>query len=258
MKPAWLIALALLVTLAAAGIARAEKEKEGNLVVSFDGGISPQSLPREGTAPVAVNIDSTFQTTDGTDPPPQLREISIAINREGKMFNRGLPTCGIRKIQPSTTAAARKACGGAIVGTGHVRVRVNLPTQPPFTFKGPLLVFNAKPVGGKRRLLAQVYGTKPPSAFVLTFKILKQEGTFGTVIRTRLPSSASRWAYVTHFDMTLRRIYTYRGKQRSFVSASCGAPAGFPGAVYQFARGRFTFAGDRQVTSTLVRNCNVR
>lgn len=258
MKAASPIALALLLALAVAGIAQAEKEKEGNLIVSFDGGISPRTLPRAEPAPVAVSVDTTFQTTDGSDPPPQLREISIAINRKGRMFNRGLPTCRIRRIQPATIAAARKICGGAIVGSGHVRVRVNLSNQPPFTFKGPLLVFNAKSVGGKRRLLAQVYGRRPPSAFILTFKVLKQKGTFGTVIRTVLPAAARKWAYVTHFDMRLRRIYTYRGKRRSYVSASCAAPAGFPGAVYPFARGKFGFAGGREVTSTLLRECSVR
>jgi len=258
LKTAPLISLALLLTLAAAGIARAEKEKEGNLVVSFDGGISPRSLPRTETAPVAVSVDSTFQTADGSDPPPQLREIAIAINRKGRMFTRGLPTCRIRRIQPSTSEAARRICGGAIVGSGHVRVRVNLANQPPFTFKGAMLVFNAKPVGGRRRLLAQVYGRQPPSAFVLTFKIVKQKGTFGTVIRTILPTAARKWAYVTHFDMKLRRIYTYRGKRYSYVSASCPAPAGLPGAVYPFARAKFGFAGGRQVTTMLTRSCSVR
>jgi hypothetical protein len=258
LRPAPLIALALLLTLAASGVAEAERDKSGNLIVTFDGGISPRSLPRTEAAPVAVSVDTTFQTTDGSDPPPQLREIAIAINRKGRMFNRGLPTCRIRNIQPSTIAAARRICGGAIVGNGHVRVRVNLGSQPPFTFKGAMLVFNGKPSGGKRRLLAQVYGRKPPSAFVLTFKVVKQQGTFGTVIRTTLPRSAYKWAYVTHFDMRLHRLYTHRGKRRSFVSASCAAPAGFPGAVYPFARAKFGFAGGRQVTTTLVRDCDVR
>jgi hypothetical protein len=258
LRPAPLIALALLLTLAASGVADAEKDKSGNLIVSFDGGITPQALPRTDRVPVAVNVDTTIETTDGSDPPPQLREIAIAINRKGRMFNRGLPTCRIRNVQPSTIRAARRICGGAIVGNGHVRVRVNLGSQPPFTFKGAMLVFNAKPAGGKPRLLAQVYGRKPPSAFVLAFKVVKHEGTFGTVIRTTLPEAAHRWAYVTHFDMTLRRTYTYRGERQSFVSASCSAPAGFPGAVYPFARARFGFAGGRAVTTTLVRNCSVR
>jgi len=105
--------------------------------------------------------------------------------------------------------------------------------------------------------LAQVYGRKPPSAFVLNFKVVQKKGTFGTVIQTFLPKVARRWAYVTHFDMRLRRIYTYRGEKHSFISAGCAAPAGFPGAVYPFARANFGFAGGAHVTQTLVKDCKV-
>ena len=244
MKAVWLTALALLVGLGLAGAARAEKEISGNLVVTFDGGITPRALPRTGDAPVTVAIDSGFSTTDGTDPPPQLRQISIGINKDGRIYDRGLPTCQVRKVQPATIAAARRICGGAIVGSGHVQVRVHLANQPPFTFKGPMLVFHAKRADGHRRLLAQVYGLKPPSAFVLNFNILETNGgTFGTVIKTTLPKPARQWAYVTHFDMKLRRIYTYKGQKHSYVSAGLRGPDGFPGAVYPFARANFGFAG---------------
>ena len=255
--PAALAALALLLG-ALAGSAAAEKQQSGDLLVNFDGGIAPRALPREGVAPVAVSVDSTFKSAEGADPPPQLRRIAIAINKGGRIFDRGLPTCRVQRIQPSTIAAAKRICGGAIIGSGNVRVRVRLANQPPFTFKGPLLVFHAKRAGGHRRLLAQVYGTRPPSAFVLTFKILRRKGTFGTVISTVLPKPARKWAYVTHFEMKLRRTYTYRGRRRSFISAGCPAPPGFPGAVYPFARANFGFAGASQVTSTLIRDCKVR
>ena len=258
MRRGALIAVALLVALGVTTAAQAEVEQQGNLIVSFDGGISPKALPRTGVAPVAVSIDTTFKSTDGADPPPQLRKLSIGINRGGKLFDRGLPYCRVREIQPTTIKAARRICGGAVVGSGHVRVRVHLQNQAPFTFSGPLLVFNAKPAGGHRRLLAQVYGVKPPSAFVLSFKVLKKQGTFGTVIKTTLPKPARTWAYVTHFDMRLRRIYTYKGEQHSFISAGCAAPDGFPGAVYPFARARFNFAESQAITTTLVRDCTVR
>lgn len=248
----------LVLALGAATVARGEAVREGNLVLRFDGGISPHALPRAAAAPVTVEVDTTIGTNDGADPPPQLRKIAIGINRQGKIFDRGLPTCRVRSIQPATITAARRICGGAIVGSGHVGVRVHLPNQPPFTFTGPMLVFNAARSGGERRLLAQVYGLRPPSAFVLAFRVLKRPGAFGNLIRTTLPKPAQKWAYVTQFDMKLRRIYTYEGKRRSFLSAACRAPAGFPGAVYKFARGSFTFAGGRTVTETLVRDCKVR
>lgn len=253
------VAVAVLaVALGVAASAQAVREQEGDVVVSFDGGISPRALPRTGTAPVAVTIDSSFRSAEGLDPPPQLRTISIGINRRGKIFDRGLPSCRVRRIQPTTIEAARRICGGAIVGRGHVQVRVHLSNQPPFTFKGPMLVFHARPSGGDRRLLAQVYGRKPPSAFVLSFRIVKEPGEFGTVIKTSLPQSANKWAYVTQFDMKLRRIYTYRNRKRSYVNAGCAAPPGFPGAVYAFAQASFGFAGGEQVTTTLIRDCTVR
>jgi len=258
MRRAWLAAAALSIALSAVGAAQAEVEQQGSVVVGFDGGIVPRALPRTGLAPVAVTIDSSFKSAEGADPPPQLRTISIGINHAGKIFDRGLPTCRIRTIQPATIGAARKICGSAIVGSGHVQVRVHLVNQPPFTFKGPLLVFHAKRSGGNRRLLAQVYGRKPPSAFVLNFKIVEKAGTFGTVIKTNLPSTARKWAYVTRFDMKLRRIYTYEGQRHSYISAACAAPDGFPGAVYPFARANFGFAAGEHVTTTLVRDCTVR
>jgi hypothetical protein len=58
--------------------------------------------------------------------------------------------------------------------------------------------------------------------------------------------------------MRLRRIYTYRGQKHSYASAGCPAPEGFPGAIYRFARASFKFAEGQRVSSTLVRDCNVR
>jgi hypothetical protein len=257
LRRAGLVAVALLVTLALAGLARAESKREGDIVVNVEGGISPRALPRTDVAPVTVTLDSTFKSAEGTDPPPQLRTIAVGVNRAGTVFDRGLPTCRVRKIQPTTIKAARRICGSAIVGSGHVQVRVFLKNQQPFTFNGPLLVFHAKPADGHRRLLAQVYGSKPPSAFVLTFNVLEKRDTFGTVIKTTLPKPARQWAYVTHFDMKLHRVYTYQGQKHSFISAACAAPEGFPGAVYPFARANFGFAENKHVVTTLIRDCTV-
>lgn len=252
-----LAALALLSLLLATGVAEAESRQEGDIIVSVGGGIAPKALPRQGTAPVTIAFDSSVKSAEGADPPAQLRTISIGINRDGTIYDRGLPTCRVRRIQPATLAAARRICGGAIVGSGHVQLRVDLANQPPFTFKGPLLVFHAKRSAGHRRLFAQVYGRRPPSAFVLTFNIVERQGTFGTVIDTTLPKPARRWAYVTRFEMKLHRIYTYGGEEHSFISAGCAAPDGFPGVVYPFARTNFGFAGGVHVVQAMTRNCTV-
>jgi hypothetical protein len=252
-------AVALLAVLGLGAVARGESVTDGDVTVSFKGGISPRALPRIETAPVAVSVNGSFKSTEGADPPPQLQTIAVEINRRGKIFDRGLPTCQVRKIQPATMAAARRICGGAIVGSGHIRARIRLSNQPPFTFDGPMLVFHAKRSGGDRRLLAQVYGHKPPSAFVLNFKILKVPGELGTLIKTSISKSARKWAYVTRFEMKLRRIYTYKGKEHSYISASCPAPPGFNIGLYQFAQAEFGFAeGLHVATPTLIRECAVR
>jgi hypothetical protein len=256
-----LAAVASLIAIVGVSVARASESvvtRQGDVIVAFDGEIAPHALPRIGVAPVSVSIGSTIKSAEGIDPPPQLRTISIGINHAGKIYDQGLPSCRVRKIQPATIRAAKRICGDAIVGSGHVQVRVHLANQPPFTFKGPMLVFHAKRSGGNRRLLAQVYGLKPPSAFVLNFKIVKAVGEFGTVIKTTLPKSARKWAYVTHFDMKLQRTYAYEGQKRSYVSAGCAAPEGFPGAVYKFARSNFGFAGGNHVMTTLVRDCTAK
>ena len=239
--------------------APAELSQSENVRVAFNGGISPKELPRDDLAPVAVTVKSSFRSVDGTEPPPQLREISVAINRQGVIYDKGLPTCKVRRIQPTKISVAKRICGEAIVGSGQVKVHVRLKNQAPFDVTSPMLVFNAKPTkDGHRRLLAQVYGRKPPSAFVLAFKISRQKGTFGNVIETTLPAAAQRWAYVTGFNLKLHRTYMHEGHERSFVSAGCEAPKGFPGAVYPFAQARFGFDAGRAVETTLIRSCEVR
>ncbi|HEY2478889.1 MAG TPA: hypothetical protein VGI17_09155, partial [Solirubrobacterales bacterium] len=111
---------------------------------------------------------------------------------------------------------------------------------------------------GHKLILAQVYAKDPPGAFVLTFRLNRRPGLFGTVMSTRLPRSAQGWAYLTDFEMTLHRRYRHRGRAHSFVSAACAAPAGFPGAVFPLAKANYGFAGGRHMKTTIVRSCRVK
>ena len=74
----------------------------------------------------------------------------------------------------------------------------------------------------------------------------------------RLPRIAADLGYVSNISLEFGRKYFYQGKQRSFLSARCAAPDGFPGALFSFARGTFFFADGKRVTSTLARDCLVR
>jgi hypothetical protein len=256
MRAARLGLAALALTLALALPAQAELSQQGNLIVAFQGGLAPSKLPRRTPAPVAVTVAGDIKATGGAML-PQLRTISVAINRAGRLFDKGLPTCRVKSIQPATEAEARSVCPQAIVGSGHVTVQARIPAQEPFSVKAKLLAFNGPKRHGHKLILAQVYAKSPPGAFVLAFTVKKQAGLFGTTMSTALPPSAQGWAYLSHFDMTLDRQYRYQGKERSYVSAACAAPAGFPGAVFPFARATYGFDNGQSLTTTVVRSCKV-
>lgn len=238
-------------------VAGAERNGDGDLVVSFNSGLSPSVLPRHERVPVAVRVAGDIWTEPERSPPPQLRTIAVEINRQGRLFDRGLPTCNVEEIQPATERNARRVCGGAIVGKGSIVAQVSIPTQPLFTVKANLLVFNGPRKNGRKLILAQAYARKPPGAFVLVFRLSRQGGLFGTVMSTTLPRDAERWAYITHFDMTLNRTWEFHGEERSYVSAACATPAGFDTFVFPLARATYGFTDGRSLTTSVARSCRV-
>jgi hypothetical protein len=248
---------AVAIVLALGALAQAEVVQRGNVRVSFDGRMSPRSLPRSGTASIAVSVGGTIETTDNTIP-PQLLEITIGINRHGRIDTTGLPVCRMARIQPSTTGGAMRICGASFVGEGDFSSKILLPQQAPFPSDGRVLAFNGI-YRGRPAILAHIYGTKPaPISFTLPFVISRGKGTFATTLSASLPHFTSRWGYVTGLEMTLGRKYSYRGRPRSYVSAGCPAPAGFPSAVFPLARADYRFDDGRHLSSTLVRTCSVR
>ncbi len=247
----------VLLALVTASPAEAELTAGGDLFVKFSGGIAPDSLPRHTRAPISVSVAGAVRTLSG-ERPPALRRISIAINRGGRLDARGLPVCKRAQIQPSSTAEARANCGSALVGEGSFDADVAFPEQNAFPSHGHVLAFNTV-LDGKRAILAHVYGQEPaPITRIVVFHIRESAGTYGTVLTAAVPESVNQWGYLTHFSLKLHRSFTYRGQRRSYLSAACAAPAGFPGATFPFAHAAMTFADGRTLSSTLTRSCRVR
>jgi hypothetical protein len=250
------VVLALL-GLGATAVATAEISQKGTLRVSFEGKVAPHTLPRHGEAPVAVTLSGDIKTTDGQDP-PQLRTIGLAINKNGKLDYRGLPTCNFHQIQPSTTAEAKLACRKSLVGFGTFKANVALPEQSPFPSNGTILAFNGN-LHGRPVIYAHIYGTKPlPTSFVLPFEIKQGSGDYATTLVANLPQVAAEWGFVSGVSLTLQRRFSYRGKAHSYLSAGCPAPSGFPGATFSFARASFGFEGGPTLRSTLNRSCRAK
>ena len=238
-------------------IARSEADEtsqRGNLRVSFDAQLRPTRLPRHGTAPIAVTVSGRIATTDGTTP-PQLRRIEIAINRNGRLDPTGLPSCRLEEIQPATTANALAACGDAKVGEGSVAADVVIPEQSPVPSAGRLVAFNGFE-DGRPVIFAHVYGTKPiPTSYTLTLRIGRAKGKLATTLSADLPAVAANVAFITSISLKLERRYGYHGERRSYLSAGCPAPPGYPGAIFPLAKASFGFADGRSLGSTLVRSC---
>jgi hypothetical protein len=241
-----------------AGVAQGERIKSGDLVVSLSGEIAPHALPRTMAVPVRMHVEGKVQTLGEGQPPP-LRRLTIFLNRQGKLFTRGLAVCSPEQLQGTSTARALAACGPALVGRGEFEAAVALPTLSPFPAHGDVLAFNGRK-GRHQAVFLHIYSTNPtPITFVLPLTIdHKQSGEFGIVVSANMPRLAGDLAYVTGIEFTLHRRYRYEGRMRSYLSASCSAPVGFPGTIFTLAKGTFEFANGQQVRTALVRDCKVR
>jgi hypothetical protein len=252
------VALALALCLPGAALASAEVVQHGTLRLSVSGSLTPRTLPRTGTAPVAVKVGGEVSSTDGSEP-PQLRKLTIEINRHGRIDGTGLPTCSAEAIRTASNGRALAVCGPALVGEGTFTGTISLPGTAPFPFEGKLLVFNAIE-HGRPALLGHVYSPHPfATSFVIAFQVRSERrGEYGTMLTANLGQALGQKKNLTGIEMTLQRRYSYKGEARSYVSAGCPAPKGFPSANYPLARTSFQFAGGTTLTTVLNRNCGAR
>lgn len=250
-----LLATLLLVLLAAApGVA--ETVQQEGIRLSFRGALQPRTLPRAGSAPVRISLRAGIGAADG-QPLPQLRRLSIAINRLGRLDATGLPVCHLAQIQPATTEDALAACGGSLVGTGRFAASVQIPEQVPYPSRGQIDAFNGR-YHGRPAILLHVYGTDPIStSYTLPLTIDRGHGEFGIVLRTSLARTTPSAGRVTGLSLALGRTFSFDGRRHSYLSASCPAPSDSGFASFPFVRARLGFT-DRALDVTVHRSCAVR
>lgn len=253
-----LLTIALLgCALLAAAPAAAEVVKLGHVLIRLDGGFSPHKLPRSHLAPVKVEVEGAISTDDGSQPPP-LRELKLELNRHGRISARGLGICRSGDLQSLTTEQALSRCRSALIGHGSFGASFDFGTGNLIGAHGPVLVFNSRREGRPSLLLHFYTGSPVEASLVLPLRLAgESKGEFGIVLRTRVPKLAGNGA-ITRLKIQLGRTYEYRGKRRSYISASCGAPEGFPGVSFSFLRGTFTFVDQKPYATTLTRDCRVR
>lgn len=254
-----LLAVAVLcLALGGAAAARAEIFGGNGLIIKFGGGFSPRELPRDRNVPVTVRLHTSIKTSDGSAP-PRLRQISFGVNRYGRITTRGLPVCGASQLESTSSATALERCKSSLLGRGSFEANLELHGEAPAPVRGRMLVFNSR-VHGRQAFLLHVYASRPADVtIVLRFDVRHpKRGKFGTELSATIPTLASDLGYVTGVSLVFDRRYRYHGHRYSFLSARCAAPSGFPGAIFSFTRGTFSFAGGKQIVTTLTRDCTVR
>lgn len=194
----------------------------GVLCVGDNGGISPTKLPKHGSAPATARIIGDISTRDGSHP-PALQEIEADIDRTITVDAVGLPTCSAGQLEATSSATAKKVCGDALIGSGSAEVEVAFPEQAPFRSTGPLLLFNNGVHGGTTSVLLHAYVNVPaPTAVIVRAKVTRiHRGRFGLHLQAHIPKIAGGAGSATAFDLKIGRRYTYKGRKKSFLSASC-------------------------------------
>jgi hypothetical protein len=194
----------------------------GNLCITDDGGISPDKLPKRGKAPVTARLYGEIETRDGTHPPP-VETLDLDIDRTIGVDAVGLPVCTAGQLQSRDTAAAKKACGEAIVGSGKAEVEVAFPEQTPFRSTGPIVLFNGGVRGRTTTLLLHAYVDVPaPTAVIVKATVTRvNRGRFGLHIAAKVPRIAGGSGSATMFELKVGRRFTYKGEKKSFLVAGC-------------------------------------
>src|SRR6476646_461677 len=240
-------ALALFV--AGGAFAKSETVRVGNLSLTHDGGISPTVLPRHEQAPIDAFISAAIATIDGSHP-PAAREAALDLDKDVHVNAKGLPVCKRVQLDSRDTDAARKVCGGAIVGRGSARVEIAFPEQGTVFATSPLTMFNGGVRGGKTTIFIHAYLTVPVPAAVVTPVVLTplRSGPYGTHIVAKVPAIAGGSGSLIDAKLKIDRKFTYRGEQRSYLTAACPTGA-------QVIRGRVLFDDDTLVRLSRLLPC---
>lgn len=258
MRTRWVGALAAgalvvaLVTVASAAIIQ-----QDGLRITVLSQVMPFKLPRDRPAPISVFVSGHVATPSG-ELPPQLKRMTIKVNRHGLLQSKGLPTCDLARVKTATTERALSLCGDALVGSGRFWASIVLPDQRPFPTRGRLLIFNGREKG-RPVLYAHIFTPSPfPTSFVITFAITHiNQWAYGTQLSASLPQALGSWGFVDRIKLTLKRKYRFEGNHLSFFNAACPAPEGSNVTSFPLARTSFFFSGRKPISLEIAKSCKV-
>jgi len=191
-----------------------------NLILRADGGFEPRKLPRRAYAPIEFRGFVSVASKDGTRPAP-LRRAVIDFDRDGRLSVAGLPVCRPERVATASTAEARAACRGAIVGTGRVEARVSLGERV-LPARSPLTVFNGPRIGGRPSVVLHARTTVPATqTYAIPVPIQARGGAFRHRVVIEVPPIAAGLGSLTRIEARIGRRWRAGGRARSYVWARC-------------------------------------
>ena len=221
-----------------------------DLVLHASGGFKPQLLPRGPFAPISFQGEVDFSTRSGAGRPLALTEAVIDFDRDGHLDVAGLPTCAAATVATLPTAAARSACGNAMVGEGLLEAAVEpAPGAAPVTLKAPLTIFNGPAeAGNPTAILHANLGAPASQTVAITAPIERIRGEFRYRVTLHVPPIAGGLGSLTRIRVDIGRRFQAGGRTRSYVSARCRD------SILK-TRGRFTFADGTIVDGSVEEFC---
>jgi len=231
---AGIIVLGLLVVVATASAFHV-RVRAGNLVLDAEGGFAPKALPKHENAPITTHGGGKISTISG-DLPPILDKFILEFDKHGALDTTGLAVCTKGKLIATTVAAARRACGDAIVGKGFGNAVVKFPEQGPIKVGSPLTLFNGPKSGGNDTIIAHAHLDYPgPTTFIVPVVIEKiHKGVYGYRVNVKIPKIAGGYGHPISGSAKVGRKWTFKGKKHSYINARCET------GHFQ-VRGEFTF-----------------
>jgi hypothetical protein len=250
----FVVAMAVGVAVTAAGIASAVQSP---VLVGPDGNTqsiavkySPQKLSKKTAEPITLEVKTatTSTTSPSGTPIPAVRAV-VDFPKGLKIFTKGYPTCDPALLQNTSTEKAVEECKRAIIGTGQGSANLQVGEQVFPVITG-ITAFNGVPQGGKPVILLHNYSSSPIQTTLVLVGVVKNfnQGPYGTRLDVEIPLIAGGQGALTGFGVKIFKTFSYQGKKRSYVSATCLTKK-------LKTRGEFVFRDGEALTPEVTQKC---
>ena len=232
---------------AAVAVAKPAIVRTAGLELKADGEFTPHELPRNHPAPIEIEGKAAIRSTAG-GPPPELEQLILDFDRDGRLSTKGLPTCAPASIENIGVAAARRKCEGAIVGKGTVGAQVLIEGRW-LRVTGALTLFNGPAAGHTATVVAHAQPVSlPEEIYVVTIPIDRTKGAFRYRATVEVPEIFNGTGVLANTKVKIARRYRSKGQERSYVSAQCS-----DGSLG--VHGRLTFENGIVIDGTVEKYC---